>query len=231
MYTIFEFINKYTLSMRTSQEFEPTDIYGDEKVLTIKDLKMRMMVSEITIRRKLKKWGAITSYNKNGRYYTLLHIPKFDSWGLWNYTDIRFSKYGNLTQTIIQLINHSSSGLHAEQVGDLIDYTPHSLLHRLAGKAAIQREKLYGKYVYFSCDEQEYKAQLNKYKSVQAQYREDEIPCLIAIRLLIEKIRRPKDSTAQLVKRLQTDHVKISELQATGFLEKHGIEKKTPDLR
>ena len=47
--------------MKTSQEFEPTNIYGDEKVLTIKDLKMRMMVSEITIRRKLKKWGAITS--------------------------------------------------------------------------------------------------------------------------------------------------------------------------
>ncbi len=231
MYTIFVFIIKYTLSMKTSQEFEPTDIYGDEKVLTIKDLKMRMMVSEITIRRKLKKWGAITSYNKNGRYYTLIHIPKFDSWGLWNYNDMRFSKYGNLHQTIIQLINHSSSGLHAEEVGDLIDYVPHSVLHRLAGKAAIRREKLYGKYVYFSCDEQEYKAQLNKYKSIQAQYREDEIPCLIAIRLLIEKIRRPKDSTAQLVRQLQKDHVKISELQATGFLEKHGIEKKTPDLR
>jgi hypothetical protein len=217
--------------MKTSPEFEPTDIYGDEKVLTIKDLKMRMMVSEITIRRKLKKWGAITSYNKNGRYYTLIHIPKFDSWGLWNYTDIRFSKYGNLTQTIIQLINHSSSGLHAEEVGDLIDYTPHSLLHRLAGKAAIRREKLYGKYVYFSCDEQEYKAQLNKYISIQDQYREDELPCLIAIRLLIEKIKRPKDSTAQLVGQLQKDNVKISEAQATRFLEKHGIEKKTPDLK
>ncbi|HIE54306.1 MAG TPA: hypothetical protein EYP90_03835 [Chromatiaceae bacterium] len=217
--------------MRTSQEFEPTDIYGDQKVLTIKDLQMRMMVSEVTIRRKLKKWGSITSYNKNGRYYTLLHIPKFDSWGLWNHSDIRFSKYGNLTQTIIQLINHSSSGLHAEQVGDLIDCAPHSVLHRLADKAAIRREKLYGKYVYFSCDKQEYKTQLNKYKSIQAQYREDEIPCLIAIRLLIEKIRWPKESTGQLVKRLQTDHVKISELQATGFLEKRGIEKKTPDLR
>lgn len=217
--------------MKTLQEFEPTNIYGDEKVLTINDLKMRMMVSEITIRRKLKKWGAITSYNKNGRYYTLIHIPKFDSWGLWNYNDIRFSKYGNLTQTIIQLINQSSSGLHAEEVGDLIDYAPHSLLHRLAGKAAIRREKLYGKYVYFSCDEQEYKAQLNKYKSIQAQYRDDDIPCLIAIRLLIEKISRPKDSTAQLVRRLQKDNVKISELEAMRFLEKHRIEKKTLDLR
>jgi len=33
MYTIFEFINKYTLSMKASKEFEPVDIYGDEKVL------------------------------------------------------------------------------------------------------------------------------------------------------------------------------------------------------
>ena len=54
--------------------------------------------------------------------------------------------YGNLTQTIIQLINQSSSGLHAEEVGDLIDYAPHSLLHRLAEKATIRREKLNGKY-------------------------------------------------------------------------------------
>ena len=217
--------------MKTLQEFEPTNIYGNEKVLTINDLKKRMMVSEITIRRKLKKWRAITSYNKNGRYYTLLHIPKFDSWGLWNYKDIRFSKYGNLTQTIIQLINYSSSGLHAEEVGDLIDYAPHSLLHRLAGKVAIRREKLYGKYVYFSCDEQEYKAQFNKYKFIQVQYRDDDIPCLIALRLLIEKIRRPKDSTVQLVRQLQKDNVKISELQAMRFFEKHGIEKKTLDLR
>ncbi|MBA7576661.1 hypothetical protein ES708_18502 [subsurface metagenome] len=117
------------------------------------------------------------------------------------------------------------------EVGDLIDYAPHSLLHRLAGKAAIRWEKLYGKYVYFSYDEQEYNAQLNKYKSIQAQYRDDDIPCLIAIRLLIEKIRWPKNNTAQLVRRLQKDNVKISELQATRFLEKHGIEKKTPDLR
>lgn len=215
--------------MKTLQKFEPTDIYGDEKVLTINELKMRMMVSEITIRRKLKKWRAITSYNKNGRYYTLIHIPKFDSWGLWNYNDIRFSKYGNLTQTIIQLISHSSGGLHAEEVGDLIDYAPHSLLHSLTGKTAIRREKLYGKYVYFSYNEQEYKAQLNKYQSIQAQYRDD-MPCLIAIRLLIEKIRRPKDSTYQLVKQLQKNNVKVSELQAMHFLEKHGIEKKTPDL-
>ena len=203
-----------------------TTIYGAEKVMTINNLKNRMIVSEITIRRKLKKSGAITSYNKNGRFYTLPHIPRFDTNGLWNYKDIRFSKYGNLTQTIIQLINQSSSGLHADIIGELIAYSPHSLLNQLCLKSTIQREKLHGKYVYFSIDKQLYKSQLNKYTSLQTQYIEDEISCIVAVRLLIEKIRRPKDSLFHLVRALHRENIKISELQAKHFFEKHGIEKK-----
>ncbi len=57
-------------------------IYELEKVMTINGLKNQMMVSEITIRRKLKKPEAITSYNKNGRFYTLPHIPKIHINGL-----------------------------------------------------------------------------------------------------------------------------------------------------
>lgn len=207
------------------------NIYGVEKVMTISDLKKRMMVSEITIRRKLKKAGAITSYNKNGRFYTLPHIPKFDSYGLWCHNGIRFSKHGNLNRTIIQLINQSSSGLHAEIIGELIAYPPHSLLHQLSLKSAIQREKLHGKYVYFSIDEQLYKSQLNKYTTLQTQYIEDDISCIIAVRLLIEKIKRPKYSISHLVEILHRENIKISELQAKRFFEKHGIEKKTPDLK
>jgi len=207
------------------------NIYGVEKVMTISDLKKLMMVSEITIRRKLKKSGAITSYNKNGRFYTLPHIPKFDSYGLWCHNDIRFSIHGNLNRTIIQLINQSSSGLNAEIIGELIAYPPHSLLHQLYLKSAIQREKLHGKYVYFSIDEQLYKSQLNKYITLQTQYIEDDISCIIAVRLLIEKIRRPKYNISHLVGILHRENIKISELQAKRFFEKHGIEKKTPDLK
>jgi hypothetical protein len=48
-------------------------------------------------------------------------------YGLWNYDQIRFSKYGNLNQTIIQLINQSKSGMLADEIGQLIAYRPHSL--------------------------------------------------------------------------------------------------------
>ena len=46
--TIFVFIIKHTLSTKILKKFEPANIYGDEKVLTINDLKMRMMVVRIT---------------------------------------------------------------------------------------------------------------------------------------------------------------------------------------
>ncbi len=202
-------------------------IYGIKKVMTINELKNQMAVSEITIRRKLKKSEAITSYNKNGMFYTLPHIPKFDANGLWNYKGIRFSEHGNLIQTIIHLINQSPNGLHADAIGMLIACQPHSLLNQLCLKAAIQREKLHGKYVYFSNNEQLHKSQLNKYTSLQTQYIDEEISCIIAIRLLIEKIRKPKASLSHLVKNLHKGNIKISELQAEHFFKKHGIEKKS----
>jgi hypothetical protein len=218
------------MGLNKESEYMKT-IYGLEKVMTISGLKNRTKVSEITIRRKLKKSGAITSYNKNGKFYTLPDIPKFDTNGLWNYKDIRFSKFGNLNQTIIHLVNCSPGGLYAEIIGELIAYQPHSLLNQLCLKSTIQREKFHGKYVYFSIEEQVYKSQFNKYTSLQSLYIEDEISCLVAVRLLIEKIRKPKSSLSDLVKILHKENIKISELQADHFFEKHGIEKKTLDLK
>jgi predicted transcriptional regulator len=218
------------MGVNKESEFMKT-IYGLEKVMTISDLKNRTKVSEITIRRKLKKSGAITSYNRNGKFYTLPDIPKFDINGLWNYKDIRFSKFGNLNQTIIQLVNNSPGGLYAEIIGELIAYQPHSLLNQLCLKSTIQRQKSHGKYVYFSIEEQVYKSQFNKHTSLQRLYIEDEISCIVAVRLLIEKIRKPKSSLSDLVKILHKENIKISELQANNFFEKHGIEKKTLDLK
>ncbi|MBD3273638.1 hypothetical protein GF385_04800 [Candidatus Dependentiae bacterium] len=206
-------------------------IYGTEKVLTLNSLKDKIRVSEITVRRKLKKSGAITSYNKNGKYYTLPHIPNFDTNGLWNYKEIRFSQFGNLKQTIIQLVNNSERGLHAEAIGELIAYQPHSLLNQLCLKSTMQRKKLDGKYVYFSINQKVYKSQFTKYTNLRTNNIEDEISCTQAVGLLIAKIRNPKSNLSDLVRILHKDNIKIKESQARVFFDKHGIEKKTLNLK
>lgn len=54
------------------------------------------------------------------------------------------------------------------------------------------------------------------------------MPCTTAVRLLIERIKKPKFNLSELVKALQKEKINISELQAKRFFEKHGLEKKTP---
>lgn len=203
-------------------------IYGRDKVMTIKGLVQRMVVSEITVRRKLKKTGALTSYNKNGQYYTLPHIPVFDSYGFWNYKDIRFSKHGNMYRTIIQLIRESRGGLDAGEIEDLIGYPAHSLLHQLCAKSLVKREKLGGRYVYYAIEEELNKIQREQYESGQAPYSEDDLPCITAVKLLIEKIKRPESSLSELAGALRKENIHISESGVKRFFEKHGLEKKTP---
>jgi hypothetical protein len=59
-------------------------------------------------------------YNGNARHYTLVGVPQFDEHGLWAYHDVRFSKWGSLTETIVVLVEHSSAGLTAQQLQELL---------------------------------------------------------------------------------------------------------------
>ena len=53
--------------------------FNINSVLTIDELSGILMCSLITVRRRLKEWRVCSSYNKNGRYYTLPSIPTFNA--------------------------------------------------------------------------------------------------------------------------------------------------------
>ncbi len=97
-------------------------------------------------------------------------------------------------------------------------YQPYSPLHQLCVKSKIQREKLHGIFVYFSINGLLYKSQFNKHTILQTQYIEDEISCIVAVSLLIEKIRRPNEDLSHLFRVLHKEKIKISELQAKSLL-------------
>lgn len=85
------------------------------------------------------------SYNKNGRYYTLPDVPEFDAHGPWRWRGILFSQYGNLTQTVIELIRRSEAGLDAVEVGERLGLDPRSLLSPFADHPLLRREKTQGR--------------------------------------------------------------------------------------
>ncbi|MGA1825487.1 MAG: hypothetical protein ACMUIP_12585, partial [bacterium] len=49
-----------------------------EKVFTLERLVSILKCSSRTAQTKLKQWRTYTSYNQNGKYYTMPTIPRFD---------------------------------------------------------------------------------------------------------------------------------------------------------
>ena len=101
-----------------------------KKVVTLTELAFHLNCSRRTVQRRLADWQAISSYNRNGSYYTLPNIPQFDANGLWRYQGVFFSKFGSLPETFVQLVSRSSDGLTAAEAGDLLGVRPSSFLNR-----------------------------------------------------------------------------------------------------
>jgi len=120
------------------------------KIFTIGQLSSVLKCSVPSARLKLRQWRTFTSYNQNGRYYTLPQIPKFDHYGLWHYKNVSFSRHGNLRKTLTNLVASATAGLSGKQLGERLGLSPQSFLHHFRNCPGICREKLDGVFVYFS---------------------------------------------------------------------------------
>lgn len=198
------------------------------KVLTIKQLVDLLKSSVITARRHLKKWEAYTSFNHNGRYYTLPRIPRFDHNGIWKYQTILFSKYGNLKQTIIELIRRSETGLSAREVAQMIEIPSNSsIFSQLSMVSGIRREKHQGHFVYFSDEQETYQKQKSAlYRPETATgFPSDEEAVLI----LVQYIKHPHIGVEELSKRIARQAKRIDPSVIRNFLGHHDLLKKIPD--
>jgi hypothetical protein len=198
------------------------------KVLTIEHLAGLIESSVITARRQLKKWRAYTSFNMNGRYYTLPGIPRFDENGIWEYQRILFSKYGTLAQTICQLIGRSKGGMSAKQIAQVVEVASNSsVFSRLHSVPGIRRERYQGRFVYFSDERyEEQKAALCRAK--QASLPSD----AEAVMILVQYIKHPQSSVEELAERVSRGQGRSIDCNVIhGFLERHDLLKTIPDTK
>jgi transposase len=198
-----------------------------QKVVTINELADLLQCSVSTARRRLKQWKTHTSYNRNGRYYVLPDVVRFDTDGLWRYRGIGFSRYGNLTQTVIHLVHNSKAGLRAAELGRLLGLEPRSFLSAFRDHAALRREKHRGRFVYFAADSDLFREQRQRR---MAMGREAELPSdAEAVAILVERIKQPRSSVEELVVRLKAQSVRVSAQAVRNLFARHGLTgKKTP---
>lgn len=203
----------------------------ESKVFDIGDLTSLLTCSVPNARLKLKQWQAYTSYNQNGRYYTLPHVPQFNDNGLWHYKSIAFSRHGNLKKTVIHLVSASSAGLSGKQLGEILGLSPRSFLHHFRNYPGIHREKHDGVFIYFSAIDQVYKKQLQERKSIAGRSAIVTLADPEAILILVAIIREHGISAEEIAALPESKKSKIKLSTITGFMAYHGLLKKTPDSR
>lgn len=197
------------------------------KVITIEQLAGLLQSSLPTARRRLKAWKTFTSYNNNGRYYVLSDVPQFDAHGLWHYRQISFSKYGNLSQTLIQLVRHSGAGLSASELGRILRLNPRSFLWLFRNHPALEREKHQGRFVYFAAQAaiQRQQKKVRMRLDASAKLPSDSE----AVAILVQAIKDPESTIDQLCTHLKRQQVPVTEQAVINLFAHHGLEvKKTP---
>ena len=85
--------------------------------------------SRMSVFRRLKPLGYLSSFTDAGCYYTLQEIPKFDTLGLWFYQDVGFSRAGTLKSTAIDIVHFSEAGKTPTELLNLLRLKVANSLH------------------------------------------------------------------------------------------------------
>ena len=200
-------------------------VFRQNKVMTVPQLAGLLQCSPTTVRRRLNGWKVYTSYNKNGQYYTPPSIPQFSKKGLWRYRGIFFSKHGTLKNTIIHFVRTSQKGLSNAELAEITGVNPQSFMPQFKELTEIRREKYRRQVVYYCSDPQVYQSQKEKRFPLEPPLSTLP-PDAQSIAILVERIRNPKSSLAELSRILSRKGYTIGEQAIRGLLEYHGLEKK-----
>ena len=123
---------------------------------------------DVTVFRKLKPLGYLSSYSHRGRYYTLREIARFDDLGLWSQADVWFSRFGTLLATAEAFVNRSPRGYFADELARSLHVEVHDALHQLTQLHRVTREMVSGLYLYTATDRTIQRGQLLTRRTVEA---------------------------------------------------------------
>jgi hypothetical protein len=204
--------------------------FKKERIMTIALLTTWLSCSIPTARRRLKEWRAYTSYNHNGRYYTLPGIPDFDAHGLWRYRGVFFSRHGNLKQTVVHLITRAEQGLSSSELGKLLGLQPRSFLSHFRDHPGLYREQLMGRWIWFAADPGVRKRQ-KQTRVAQVAVKESRMPSDVdAVMILVDLINHPDSRLERIAHRLKQKGLVVDVEAIRRLLVHHDVLKKTVDF-
>jgi hypothetical protein len=197
------------------------------KIMTLVELSGLFGRSGRTVHRRLHEWGAISSYNCNGRYYCLPEVAQFDEHGLWRFRCAAFSRHGTLTDTVAALVRSSANGLTASDLEGILGVGVQNFIARLCAGGTVGRFRHDGRFVYVSPEPDAGARQ----REARTRAADSGLPSdAEAVLVLAEIIRRPDVGVEEVARVLAARGTPVGADPILRLLERHGLAKKgAPD--
>jgi hypothetical protein len=119
--------------------------------------------SRMSVFRRMKEVGYLSSYTHAGRFYTLREVPQFDAFGLWHHRDVGFSRAGTLKATVVEAVDQSPAGRTHAELQELLRVRVFNTLLELVRAEKVRREALASRgALYVSADKTRASEQLER---------------------------------------------------------------------
>lgn len=180
----------------------------------------------ISARRFVKQIGYFRSYSHNGKWYTLRSRPVFDRDGLWHYKAIGFSRRGSLTSTILSLLDKSSTGLSAGELGGKLHHPCDAVLSSMHQGGQLERVQVGRVFRYLSLQTGINRRQRATLEARPPTEAAKPISTQSAVLALVECIKHPELGFEQIAARVQARGLTVSAESIDAFFARHGLKKR-----
>ena len=206
--------------------------FGKYRIGQLEDLfEVLQTRSRMSVFRRLKSLGYLSSFTHAGRYYTLANFPQFDRWGLWFHRQVGFSKVGTMKATIVELVQGSADGMTPKELRGLlrlpVSNTLYNTIHELVHSSQLQSQRLAGFPLYVSANPERAVKQITARQELRASLAEmlrvatdEEV-----VEVLVEALRAaPKIPAPAIVAgRLVARGVRLEPHHVEQVYEEHGL--------
>lgn len=205
------------------------------KVVKIKELAESLNCTVRTLFNKLERSMYYTSYNFNRQYISLKEIPIFDENGIWEYEQVRFSKWGNVEETIQNIVHRSSSGISAGEIADILQIQTHNQLLKCRRKEMLINKRYGRSQIYFSADKTKQKHQIEMRQTLMIESLKDielQAPSTKAIiDILLVMVKHRENEPDKIVKILSTKGRRIKEGDIKWVINEYDIKKTSRNFK
>lgn len=193
--------------------------------------------SRMSVFRRLKLLGYLSSFTHGGRYYAIDEVVHFDQWGLWFHRDVGFSRAGTLKTTVVELVEGSKGGMTPKELVALLKLpvrgSLYNTLRELVGKGRLRRQKDKALRLYLSASTGRAQDQLaeRQQRTAYRQLPPTEVPAETVIAVLVETVQVVDVAVAASVvaDRLRARDADVTAAQVEQVFAHYGLgpEKKT----